>query len=336
MLLVAAAIGATAAQSAGHPTYLTFITKATSANPSVSIAHINGSDQRVLGPGSSAMVSPDGSYVSVIAPNPTGTGTALEMYRTSGGAPNQLYTSSGFLTLLGWSADSKLLLLYAPDPSSGTGPLLAVSAMTGAHSTIATGAIEGASFSPTSADDVVFGLARTIQGTAANLFTSSASGADAVQITFNGHSSEPLWGPQGIVFSRARSRGPYKAPISQLWLTSAKGTGAKQLTHMTVGPLVSGLVPVALSANGDHLLASFEGEDTSASWTVDLSKHMAVVSDINHVYDGNTPCGISRDGKTVLYSTGFEGAAPSVDTVPWGGGKVTVLTRRGTGASWND
>ena len=37
----------------------------------------------------------------------------------------------------------------------------------------------------------------------------------------------------------------------------------RKLTHVRVGPLVQGLVPLAFSADGARLLAEFEGEDTS-------------------------------------------------------------------------
>jgi hypothetical protein len=138
------------------------------------------------------------------------------------------------------------------------------------------------------------------------------------------------------VFSRTHSRGADEAPIGQLWQIQPNGSHEQQLTHMSIAPLVTGLVPVAFSADGEHLLAMFEGEDTSAAWTVDLSKKTAVVSDVNHRYDGDMPDGISRNGETILYSTGFEGAPASVDTVPWAGGTVTVLSKHGTDAGWND
>ncbi|MGA2471406.1 MAG: hypothetical protein ABSG64_12035 [Solirubrobacteraceae bacterium] len=335
-LLAMLIAGAAPAAASSHPTYLTFIGNATMANPYVAIANVHGGDPRILGPGSSAMIAPDGALVAVVQTTDSGSGTSLVMYPATGGSGRQLFEFSGFLTLLGWSADSRLLLAFAPSPNDGAGSLLAISAATGARNTIATGVIAGASFSPSSSDDIVYGLAHSPAGASGNLYRSSPTGNEVDQITHNGDSSNPLWGPHGIVFARQHSRGSDEAPISQLWQIQPNGTAEKQLTNIPVGPLVSGLVPIAFSADGEHLLAACEGEDTLASWTVDLSGKTAVAHDLNDLYDGNKPDGISRDGKTVLYSTGFEGAPMSVDTVPWGGGKVTVLSTQGTNPSWNN
>jgi hypothetical protein len=104
---------------------------------------------------------------------------------------------------------------------------------------------------------------------------------------------------------------------------------------MSVSALVDGLVPVAFSATGAHLLADFQGTDTSAAWTVDLSSAKPVVRDLDGIADGNIPDGISGNGETVLVDNGFEGTAHSLETIPWGGGKPTVLVKHGGNGSWN-
>jgi len=83
------------------------------------------------------------------------------------------------------------------------------------------------------------------------------------------------------------------------------------------------------------VLADFEGTDTSAAWTVNLSGASTVPRALNGVADGDIPDGLSRDGGTVLITKGFEGAPTSVETVPWAGGKPTVLSTHGANASWN-
>jgi hypothetical protein len=333
--IVAIAVSASASAASGP--YMTFIEHSRSITPSVAIANIDGSGVRTLGPGVLAQISPDGSEVAVVDDLPGNRGATLSLYPAGGGSARELYHSAGFISLDGWSADSTMLLAFAPAGLKNLGPLLAITASSGASATIATGNIEGASFSQAGSNDIVYALSTSQLLTApVNLFTSSPSGGDTREITDDGHSIEPLWGPHDIVFARFKLRGQDAAPINQLWSINADGTDPKQLTHMSVGMLVSGLVPVAFSADGTHLLAAYGGQDTSASWTVDLSRTPAVVRDLNHVFDGNFPDGISRDGKTVLLNKGFEDSPPSVETVPWGGGKPTVVAKHGANASWND
>jgi hypothetical protein len=338
-----AAVGAGASGAGSKPVkslqlpYVAFIQHPRTVNPTVAIASGDGSGVRTLGHGTAALISPDGSVVAVVEDLPSNQGSTLSLYPAAGGAARQLYHSAAFINMFGWSADSDLLLVDAPSGLKESGPLLAISVADGTSQTIANGVIQGASFSQAGNDDVVYALSTSLQTKApVNLFTSSPSGGDTKELTDDGHSVDPLWGPNGIVFARFRSRGEDKAPINQLWSIDADGSGAKQLTHMSVGPLVEGLQPIAFSADGKHLLAAFEGEDTSASWTVDLSGPTAVVRDLNKIYDGNTPDGISRDGKTILLSTGFEGSPSSVETVPWHGGKPKVLVKGGADASWDE
>ena len=56
---------------------------------------------------------------------------------------------------------------------------------------------------------------------------------------------------------------------------------------------------------------------------------------IDMFVNGNIAAGISRSGQTVLIDSGFEGSPRSVETIPWGGGKPTVLAKHGAFASWN-
>jgi hypothetical protein len=330
--ITALSVSASAAGSAS----LTFLQHPRSITPNVAIANLDGSDVRTLGPGTSALISPDGSAVAVVEDLPGNAGSRLSVYPTSGGAARQIYRSAAFINLIGWSADSELLLADAPTGLKQTGPLLTINAASGATQTVANGVFAGASFSEAGTDDVVYAMSNSQQLKAAvNLYTSLPSGGDTKELTSDGHSMDPLWGPDGIVFARFRLRGKDAYPVNQLWSINADGSDAKQLTHMSVSPLVEGLSPVAFSANGKHLLAVFGGEDTSAAWTVDLSGPTAVVHDLGNAYE-NTPEGISRDGKTVLLSTGFEGTPAAVEIVPWHGGKPTVVIKGGGQASWND
>ena len=47
-----------------------------------------------------------------------------------------------------------------------------------------------------------------------------------------------------------------------------RSPAARRLTNVPADKLLVGLVPIAFSANGSRLLSEFEGQDTSAAWTV--------------------------------------------------------------------
>jgi hypothetical protein len=315
---------------------LTFIADAQTPKPSVEVANLNGSDPRRLGPGMTALVSPSGRSVAVVelvGPS-SNTSSELLVYPSGGGAPKKLYRGGGFLDLIGWSENSTRLLAWSAG-AEDSGPLLEIDVASGAATKLASGVIEGASFAPNSSGDVVFALAKSLLDTApVNIFVNLPSGGPALQLTSDGHDSNPLWGPRSIVFARSTSRGSQYAPINQLWSIAPSGGRATQLTRMSVGNLVEGLVPAAFSANGEHLLAEFEGTDTAAIWAVDLAsshvKPRALLGD-----DGSVADGISRNGDTVLFTQGFEGAPTSVRTISWSGGKTTVLAAHGANASWN-
>jgi hypothetical protein len=316
---------------------LTYISNSRTLHPSVELANLNGSDPRRLGPGTSAALAPDGESVAVVqelAP-PDDSTSELLVYPTSGGAGVKLYHCPGFLTVYGWSADSTLILASCPHGLNDSGPLLVIAAGGGSVATIASGVIDGASFAASSSDDVVYALGATQLLTApVDLYTSSPTGSERRQITHGGISTSPVWGPSYIVFARTTSRGTVKAPINQLWSIAPNGSGARQLTHMAVNALADGLVPLAFSANGEHLLAGFTGTDQSASWAVNLAGKTTVPRRL--IDSENAPDAISRDGGTVLLTNGFEGQPTSVESVPWGGGKPTVLAPHGANASWNE
>jgi hypothetical protein len=77
------------------------------------------------------------------------------------------------------------------------------------------------------------------------------------------------------------------------------------------------------------------GQDTSDAWTVDPASGAA--RDVDGRFDGLVGFGLSRDGTTVLASTGGLEPGPSHDVVavPYGGGAKTVLARNATLPSWS-
>ena len=335
-LLVGVVVHASAA-SASPAAVLTWIKSSNSLNSSVEIANLNGSDVRTLGPGTFATVAPDGASVAVVESLPPADNATSELlvYPASGGAAAvKRYHCDGFLRIDGWSTDSRLILASCPHGLDDKGPLLVIAAAGGSVATIASGVIDGASFAPNSSDDVVYALGSSQLLTApVNLFTPSPTGTRTQQLTHGWVISAPVWGPNYIVFARTTSRGKVIAPINQLWSIEPNGTALKQLTHMKVDPLASGLEPLAFSANGQHLLCGFSGTDQSSSWAVTLGGKTVVLRQLLDEF--SVPDGISRDGSEVLLTKGFEGEPTSVVGAPWGGGKPTVLVPHGANASWN-
>jgi hypothetical protein len=316
---------------------LTFIDDSRTLNPKVELADANGANARTLGPGSSAALAPNAGSVAVVQQLPPADDATSELlvYPVGGGTPARLYHCPGFLTLYGWSADSQLILATCPHGLQDRGPLLAINADGGSVTTLATGVIEGASFAPGASNDVVYALARSqLLISPVNLYTTSATGAGTHQITHGWVATNPVWAAGRIVFARTTSRGKTIAPINQLWSIKPNGSGARQLTQMKVDPLAEGLVPFAVSANGKHLLCGFTGTDQSASYAVTLGGRTAAVRLL--LGTQTVPDAISRGGGSVLLTNGFEGEPTSVESVPWSGGKPTVLAPHATGASWSE
>jgi hypothetical protein len=336
-LVVGIAVHASAA-SANPAAVVSWIKSSNSLNSSVEVANLNGSDVRRLGPGTFATVAPDGARVAVVESLPPADNATSELllYPASGGvAAVKLYHCGGFLDIDGWSTDSKLILASCPHGLNDKGPLLVIAADGGSVATIASGVIDGASFAPNSSDDVVYALGSSQLLTApVNLFTTSPTGKGTRQLTHGWVISAPAWGPNYIVFARTTSRGKVFAPINQLWSIDSNGTALRQLTHMKVDPLASGLEPVAFSANGQHLLCGFSGTDQSSSWAVTLGGKTVVLRQLLNEF--SAPDSISRDGSEVLLTKGFEGDPTSVVSAPWRGGKPTVLVPHGANASWNE
>lgn len=336
-LLVGIAVHASAA-SGRAAAVVTWIRGANSLNGSVEIANLTGTDARRLGPGMFAAVAPDGASVAVVQLLPPADNASSELlvYPAGGAsAAVRLYHCDGFLRFDGWSTDSKLILASCPRGLNDTGPLLVIAAAGGSVATIASGAIDGASFAPNASDDVVYALGSSqLLSAPVNLFATSPSGTGTQQLTHGWVISAPVWGPNYIVFARTTPRGKAIAPINQLWSIDPNGTALRQLTHMKVDPLATGLEPLAFSANGRHLLCGFGGTDQSSSWAVTLSGKTVVLRQL--LGEFSVPDAISRDGSEVLLTKGFEGEPTSVVSAPWGGGKPTVLVPHGANASWDE
>ncbi len=328
-----------------EPPRLAYLTETATSTSKVWVAAANGSDPKLLGLGQQPLLSPNGASVAVslfgIAPGAEEHGPAIGIYPVSG-APIADYLSleTATSTPLAWSPDSRYLAVALQ--SNGTSNIAndsgleVIDTQTGTVTRITSGIVYGASFARDGSDRLVFGLSHSesfLSG--ANLYMSEASGAGLRKLTSNGRSLNPLWGPTYIAYDRERMR--HLSPEYQIWLASPSGTPLRRLTHVRVGALVQGLVPLAFSASGSRMLAQFEGEDTIEAFAVSVVSGRArrVATHGRSVI----AAGISADGGTLLVDEGsFEQPASSgrIATVPFGGGPPKVLVAHGAEASWND
>jgi hypothetical protein len=346
---------APAAVSEAPAARLTYVTgTARSPSPLVWIAAASGLEPKLLGPGGDPLLAPDGQLVAAALFGATANseaGPSLAIYSTSG-APVTEYLSLATATAmpLAWSADSRYLAVSlqstAVNDIAQRSSLAVIDTQTGTASTIAHGQIYGASFAPASfapagggalasSDQLVFARAPSLAPSApTNLYTSQPDGSAMKLFTHDGRSLNPVWGPRYIAYDRERMR--HESPEYQIWLASPSGGRARKITHVSVGPLVAGLVPLAFSANASRLLAEFEGEDTSAAYTVNVvSGRAREVSVHGRAVQG---AGISRDGRTVLVDENAFEQPPSagrVATIPFTGGRSRVLIAHGSQGSWN-
>jgi hypothetical protein len=304
----------------------------------------DGSQKTSLGEGFSPQISPSGQQVAVslFGAGASETGAALGIYSTTG-APRQTYLSLKGETAqpLGWSPDGRYLAVDVQSTALERGAQLSglgiLDTQSAKLSMIAHGQLFGASFAPNGSDEIVYGLARSQSLTArVNVYRAKPDGSGTVALTRDGRSLFPLWGPGAIAYDRERLRRE-DAPVYQIWLRPTKGR-TRRLTNVRVRSLVSGLIPVAFSADGSRLLAQFVGQDTSEAWTVGVPSGRAHRLTRKGARLPLQAAGLSTDGATVLVNEGgVDGPASEgrVGTLPFAGGRTTVLAAQGSQASWN-
>jgi hypothetical protein len=338
-LLAAAVIGGGAVASASAPQAKSYIAYTSGGNTSsVWIANANGSDQHRIAAGDGALISPNGAFVAV--QRFAASGDALELYSTSGKLlAGYVNSAKDTATALAWSSDSRHLAVgLSKTSTTGGGALELIDTSTLKSRVVTTGVIAGASFNP-AGTQLVYGLSSSVQlSSPTNLYVAGVTGGGTAQLTTNGDSFEPVWARSGIVFDRSTPRGVSKAPIYQLWIDAAGKL--RQLTHLRVPALLSGLAPLEASADGNRLIAEYGGEDTSYAWTVQLSplevKPLQVAGQpVNaEQVQGEQ---ISSDGERLLVDVGGLEHAPNkgeVESVSFGGGTATKLAH-GSQPSWS-
>ncbi|HYB29397.1 MAG TPA: hypothetical protein VEF89_22490 [Solirubrobacteraceae bacterium] len=313
------------------PAGLTYMTGSLSQGPTwVWVADGNGAHPRRLASGSWPALSPSGLMVAMVPE----AGSAVIVYAPSEAVLGRFFASARYgAHTFAWSPDSRYLAVaLQPATGSHSGPcLVVIDTRTSRTRTVASGWIQGVSFAPTGADRLVYALGKT----GSNLYTAGAAGGQVKQLTHDGVSLNPVWGARGIVFDRETPRTRYglpSYPAYQLYLLA--GSRLTQITHMSVGWEGEGLIPQAISADGTKLAANWVGDDMDQGWTVNI-----VTRALRELPASFTADGISRDGRRVLlesmFGLMFSPATSKIETIPFAGGRLTMLVTPGGEASWN-
>jgi hypothetical protein len=306
---------------------LVYIKEPASERPRVFVAEDDGTRARQIGVGTMPTVSADGRWVAWAAPGPL---ERVMLRRSDRSRKARQLTRSSQVSQLRFSPDSKQLGMAL------AGRLSVHDIPTRTTFNAASGMIRGFSFSPDS-KSVVYGTSGRSDAVDAqsDLYAIEFDAGPRQRITRDRKSLNPLWGASGIVHDRQKAR-EGDVPSYNLFEVQPDGGSLRRITALRIPSLLSGLVPIELSADGSRLLAQFIGQDTGVGFAVNprTGGTRSLGRDMENGFLGFD---ISADGQTVLGHTG--GPDPTqrhdVVTMPWGGGEPTVVVRRAAFPDWS-
>lgn len=292
------------------------------------VAHDDGSSARLLvSQAFDPRVSPDGRLIAY-----RGAG-GVRVISAAGGRSRLLLRDA---ELLAWSPNSRMVAAAWYVPRSADAFLVTIDVRSGKVHTLAAGpGFDAASFSPRGSALVYRGGAGVDEG----IYTIPVAGGRPTLIVRDSRAFDPLWGRLWIVYVRSRLPSlPYDTSKWDLWLVKPSGAQRHQLTHQHPGRGLAGLRPVAWSANGHRLVAEFLGDGADYAETVD--PFTGAVRRVGKPAGGERgagifPAGISRDGTTILGSTGGIDLDGNVYALPYHGGRPRLLARHAIEPSWS-
>lgn len=308
------------------------------------VANDDGSGARKVETGHNPHVAPDGGSVAYLHEGPKNA-QELKVAPATGGPGETLMTNFREAFYLAWSPDSKTIAALRGS-ELGKRNLVLIDVASGKQSVVASGFFNGFSFSPDGGEIVyavapsekfpprsdVFRIEAPIPGVV------NVRAPEPVRLTSDHRSSDPLWGPEKIVFVKTvEAKKRRYGPKNELFLMNAQGKGVKRLTRTKVPPLLQGLFPTDWSANGSRLLTEFQGQDTSYAVVVN-PKTGAQRPVAGTGETGFVGTDLSTDGSLVLgFNGGFDPGLRNhkVQTVPYGGGKPKTLVKEAFEPSWS-
>jgi dipeptidyl aminopeptidase/acylaminoacyl peptidase len=309
---------------------LVYVKQAGTAAPMVHVATDGGKQERRLGTGRAPAISPDGRWVAFITvPGATGGRETVVLQRLTSGSQRFVMRSRSIASLR-FSPDSGRIAAVA------NGKRVRVYDIANDKRRVAAaGDIRGYSWAPDSKRIVLGEAAGEDLQADSDLYVARAmGGADPDRLTRSRDAVNPVWGPDEIFFDRFVER-EGDAPAYNLFAVDPASRDVRRLTDLTIPALVSGLVPLEVSADSRRMLSVFTGTDTQVGFTVN-----ARTGDTRAVSTDSEPgivgFDLSADGKRILGHTG--GPDPSdahdVVTLPYGGGEPTVLVEDAAYPDW--
>lgn len=302
---------------------------------SVWIANDDGTNQvKLANGGSTPSITPDGQ--TVFFQNQGNKSTTLMRVPAAGGTPVAAVRNVQYGVQV--ISPNGAWLAVTTGPLNGAQKLTLLDIATGATRTVATGYFYGASFSPDSSQLAYSRAGRQSYKAPNDIYLAPTAGGAATNLTNDGHSAYPVWGPTQIAFSRWKLHyGPHHAesgPAYNLSVINPDGSGRRNLTNDKVPYLLFGLTATAWSADGQRLLAQFGGQDTTHAVGVEVGTGK------QHVIGPKTEFGLSgvalsSDGQTVLGAFGPPEAIGNVVTIPWAATKPHVIVRKANSPAWS-
>lgn len=313
--------------------------------PTVYTAYGDGSNVRRVGPGSHPRVFGHGLSVTYLHEAPGGA-SELEAVLLGRFPVRTLMTDWREPSYLDASPDGETIAALR-GPEVGERKLVLIDVSSGAQRVVDSGYFSGINFCPDCSESqlVYSKSARESFPMRSDIYKVSVAGGEPVRLTDDHRSLDPLWRsgilerarPAKIVFVKqlGAKRRKY-GPKNELFFMNPHGGEVRRLTHTQVGPLLLGLFPTEWSAEGRHLLAEFEGQDTSYAVAVDA--RTGAQHPIGPVGErGLVGTAISGDGETVLgYTGGFDpDSEHDVVTIPYKGGRAKVKVRNAFEPDWS-
>jgi Tol biopolymer transport system component len=326
-----AAISA-ASLAAVAPAGATIVFEKSPFRPTVWAAADDGSARLQLAEGELPRISPDGTTVAYETPYRGYTRPTLRVIPVTGGESRVLLKPVWYR--FAFSPDSKTIAAVT-GKEVGRKRLVLIDVASGRVRTIAHGQFSGFGFSP---DGTTLVFARALKDSyppRSDLLVVPVAGGLPTVLTTNHRSVDPVWGAPGIAFVRLRKPTRRGDAFKQdIYLLDPATRLARRVTTTKVPFLLSGLDPVAWSADGTRLLAEFGGQDTSYAETVDPAT--GIVRRAGRRADGIVGYDLSADGTTILATTGgYDPGDPhDVVTIPYTGGTPTFLVKSAFSPDW--
>lgn len=339
LLLPVLVVAAMLALPAGASATLSYVKNP--FNSTVFVANDDGSGARKVGTGHNPHVAPDGLSVAYLHEGAKNA-QELKVAPATGGPGRTLMTNLREAFYVTWSPDSTTIAALR-GPELGKRKLVLIDVATGHQNVIAQGFFSGFSFSP-DGTAIAYSVAKSEKyPPRSDIYRyivrqcCETTLPSYLQLTADHNSSQPLWGPQKIVFVKTLGKNRKYGPKNELFLMSSLGKQVKRLTHTKVPPLLQGLFPTDWSADGSRLLTEFQGQDTSYAVVVN-PKTGAQRPVAGTGESGFVGTDLSADGSLVLgFNGGFDPGLKNhkVQTVPYGGGNPKTLVKEAFEPSWN-